>query len=189
MRLFYKIVNAATVVLFVAVIFVSTPRALESNASPLQSIFMIKQLVPQTQTIGLMWNQKKTNTSEILPKIERAAASVGVKIVVEDVEELSEVSQKFWDLRDNYHIQTLWIIEDNTPMSTGVGRNFLVENSVVNGIALFAPTGGWVSAGACASLLSDGNNVKLYVNKKTISALGIKVPDKYLQDMQFLATN
>jgi len=189
MRLFYKVIKPVVIVSFIIAIFIGTPQALESNATPLQSIFMIRQLIPQAQTIGLMWNQSKMNTGDLLPKIERASASIGVKVVIEDVEEISDVSQKFRDLKDNYHIQALWIIDNNEPMSTGIGKDFLVKNTIVNGIALFAPNADWVSSGACASLLSDGGNVKLYVNKKTISALGIKVPDKYLQDTQFVATN
>jgi putative ABC transport system substrate-binding protein len=189
MRPFYKIVEIVVIVLFIAVVFVSTPSALETNATPLQSLFMIKQLIPQAQTVGVMWNQNKTNASELLPKIERASASTGVKVIVEDVEELSDVSQKFRELKDKYQVQAIWIIEDNDPMSSTVGKDFLVKNSIVNGIALFAPNTDWVSSGACAALLSDGSTVKLYVNKKTINALGIRVPDKYLQDTQFIATN
>lgn len=189
MRLFHKIIESFAVVLFVTVVGVNTPSALESSVTPLQAVFMIKQLIPQVQTIGLIWNQGKTNTNEILPKINRASASTGVKVVVEDAEELSDISQKFRDLKDNFHVQAIWIIENNEPMSRPVGQDFLIKNSIVNGIALFAPNPDWVSAGACAALLSDGSNVKLYVNKKTIAALGIKVPDKYLQDTQFVATN
>jgi len=189
MRPFYKTVEIVLFVLFIIAVFFGTPSALETNATPLQSLFMIKQLMPQAQTIGVMWNQDKTNTGDLLPKIERASASTGVKVIVEDVEELSNVSEKFRELKDKYQVQAIWIIEDNDPMSSGVGRDFLIKNSIVNGIALFAPNVDWVSAGACAALLFDGSTVKLYVNKKTINALGIRVPDKYLQDTQFVATN
>ena len=189
MRLFYKVVEFFVVVIFVLAIFVNTPNALETSVTPLQAVFMIKQLIPQVQTLGLIWNQSRTNTNEILPKIERASASTGVKVVVEDAEQMSDVFQKFRDLKDNYHVQAIWVIENVEPMSSDAGIKYLIQNSLVNGIALFAPNADWVSAGACAALLSDGSNVKLYVNKKTITALGIKVPDKYLQDTQFVATN
>lgn len=189
MRLSYKVIRRGAVILLIVVASAGTPCALESNVTPLQSIFIMKELIPQTQTIGLMWNQSMTNTDELLPKIQRASVSVGVKVVIEDVEELSDVSEKFRDLKNNYHIQTLWIIEDNSPMNTGLGKDFLVKNSIINGIALFAPNTDWVSAGACVALLSGGGTVKLYMNKKTITALGIKIPGKYLQDTQFVTTN
>lgn len=189
MHFYSKAIYRATIVLFIIAASAKTPCAVETAASPLQSIFMIKQLIPQTQTIGVIWNQLKTKTDDFLPKIERASASIGVKVVIEDAEELRDVSQKFRELNDKYHVQAIWIIEDDDPMSTELGKDFLIKNSIVNGIALFAPNTNWVSAGACASLLSDGSTVKLYVNKKTITALGIRVPDKYLQDTQFIATN
>ncbi|HUI29742.1 MAG TPA: ABC transporter substrate binding protein [Candidatus Acidoferrales bacterium] len=189
MRFFYNIIKPICVVIFVILISVKTPRAVDSNVTPLQMIFMIKQLIPQTQALGLLWNQTKINSGEYLPKIERASASMGVKVIVEDVEELSDISQKFRDLKDNYHVQAVWVFDNSDPLNSNIAKDFLIKNTIVNGIALFAPNTDWVSAGACASLLSDGSTVKLYVNKKTINALGIKVPDKYLQDTQFIATN
>lgn len=166
------------------------PEALESNVTPLQSLYMIKQLVPQTQTVGLMWNQTKINTSDVMPKIERAAATLGVKVVVEDVEQMPDIPTKFRDLTDNYHIQALWIFQDDPDIigSTN-GKEFLITKSTVGGIALFAPNKDWVTSGACATLILEGGSVKLYVNKKTITALGINVPEKLMPDTQFLATN
>jgi ABC-type uncharacterized transport system substrate-binding protein len=189
MHFYRKAIELATIIIVILLPTAETPDALETAATPLQSIYIIKQLIPQTQTVGVMWNRSRVNTSELMPKIERASAVTGVKVVIEDAEELSDVSQKFRELNDKYHVQAIWINEDDNPMATNVGRDFLIKNSIVNGIALFAPNADWVSAGACASLLSDGSTVKLYVNKKTITALGIKIPDKYLQDTQFIATN
>jgi len=166
-----------------------TPEALESNVTPLQSLYMIKQLVPQTQTIGLMWNQTKVNTSDVMPKIERAAATLGVKVVVEDVEGLSDVPAKFRDLLENYHVQALWIFQNDDVVGSSMGKDFLIKNSTVGGVALFAPNTDWVSAGACATLINEGGTVKLYVNKKTVTALGINIPEKLIPDTQFLATN
>jgi ABC-type uncharacterized transport system substrate-binding protein len=172
----------------IAVMF-GTPEALESNVTPLQAIYMMKQLVPQTQTIGIMWNQNKVNTGDLMPKIERASASVGVKVVIEDVEGITDVSQKFRDLTDNYHVQVIWVFQSDDVIGSSLGRDFLIKNSTVKGIALFAPNTDWVSAGACAALMNEGGTVKLFVNKKTITALGITVPEKFIQDTQFLATN
>jgi len=166
-----------------------TPEAVESNVSPLQSLYMVKQLVPQTQTVGLMWNQTKVNVSDIMPKIDRAAATIGVKVVVEDIEELKDVSQRFRDLTDKYHVQALWVFQDDNIVGSALGKDFLIKNCTVSGIALFAPNTDWVSTGACATLMNEGGAVKLYVNKKTITALGINVPEKLVPDTQFIDTN
>jgi len=180
-----------TVIMLAAALVTPTgaPEALESNVTPLQSLYMIKQLVPQTQTVGLMWNQTRVSTSDLMPKIERAAATLGVKVVVEDVEQLQDVPAKFRDLSENYHIQALWVFQNDDIVGSSMGKDFLIKNSTVGGVALFAPNTDWVSAGACATLMSEGGTVKLYVNKKTITALGINVPEKLIPDTQFLATN
>ncbi len=166
-----------------------TPKALESNATPLQQLYMMKQLFPKTQTVGIMWNQSTVNTADLMPKIQRAAAAVGVKVVIADVEELKDIAQKFRDLTDNYHIQILWILQNDNMVGSSLGRDYLIKNATVNGIAVFAPNTDWVSAGACATLLNEGSDVKLIVNQKTLNALGIKVPEKYIPNTQFLATN
>ncbi len=189
MFLFKKSVGVLILTAVMLAAMFGTPEALESNASPLQSLYMIKQLVSQAQTVGLIWNQAKVNTSDIMPKIERAATSVGVKVVVEDVEDLPDISKKFRDLTDNYHIQVLWVFQNDDIIESSLGKDFLIKNSTVGGIALFAPSADWVSAGACATLMVEGGTVRLFVNKKTITALGINIPEKFIPDTQFLATN
>ena len=186
-RLFYKLMGFFVIVFLVVAGSVDTLNALESSVTPLQAIFMMKQLIPQVQTIGLMWNQRLVNTSDLLPKIERAAGSIGVRVVIEDVEGISEVPEKFRDLKDNRHVQAVWIIDESSPFNAPVAKEYLVKNAIVGGIALFAPNTDWVSAGACTSLSTDGNTLRLYVNKKTIAALGLNVPDKYLQHTEFFA--
>lgn len=184
-RLFYKLMGFFVIVFLIVAVSVDTLNALESSVTPLQAIFMIKQLIPQVQTIGLMWNLSLANTSDLLPKIERAVN--GVKVVIEDVEGISDVPQKFRDLKDNRHVQVLWIIDESSPFNAPVVKDYLVKTAIVDGIALFAPNSDWVSAGACTSLSTDGNTLRLCVNRKTIAALGLNVPDKYLLHTDFLA--
>jgi len=179
---------SALAVIILAALF-GTPEALETNATPLQSLFIMKQLVPQVQTMGILWNQNKVNSGELLPKIERASASTGIKVIVEDVEDLRDVSQKFRELTDNYHVQVIWVFQNDDILGGAVGKDFLIKKSAVGGVALFGPNTDWVTAGACASLMSEGGDVKLYVNQKTINALGIKIPEKLIPSTQFLANN
>ncbi len=189
MRSFRKHSIEAAVLVLMTFVVVSKPETLEPGPTPLQSLFMIKGLIPQVQIVGIMWNDQRADTQDLLPKIDRASATVGVKVVVENVRELAEISQKFRDLTSNYHVQVLWVVENDEITGSSLARDFLIKNTTVNGIALFAPGKDWVSAGACAALQSDGGTVKLFVNQKTISALGIKVPEKFIPNTQFLATN
>lgn len=166
-----------------------TPEALESNATPLQSIYMIKQLMPQTKTIGLMWTQTDENGSGVMNQIKRASASLGVKIVVSDVESLPDVAAQFRDLTESYHVEALWIIHNSDVLSNSTAKGFLIKNATLQGVPLFAPDHDWVSAGACAAVVTDGGSTKLYVNQKTLNALGLKVPESDASVTQVLATN
>lgn len=167
----------------------STPKAAGTSASPLQSLYMIKQLVPNAQTVGVMWNKSAANTSTLLPELNRASAEIGVKVVVEDAEQMKDISDEFRDLVQKYHVQVLWVIENDDPLGNSVSMEYLIKNATLNGVALFAPSTNWVSAGACAALMSEGGKAKLYINKKTLNALGLKVPQQFAQATQFLATN
>lgn len=189
MHSFKNLSVETAIFVLVTMAVLSKPEALGSNPTPLQSLYTMKGLVPQAQTIGIMWNDQRVNTGDLLPKIDRASAAIGVKVVVENIREMTDMSQKFRDLTANYHIQVLWIVQSDEVLGSPLGKDFLIKNSTVNGIALFAPNTDWVSAGACAALLSDGGTVKLFVNQKTITALGIKVPEKFIPNTQFLATN
>ena len=186
-RPIYKLTGFSVIVFLVLAVSVDALNAGESSVTPGQAIYMIKQLIPQVQTIGLMWNRSMENTDDLLPKIERAAITTGVRVVIEDIEGISDIPEKFRDLKDNRHVQVLWIIDESSPFNASVAKDYLVKNAIVNGIALFAPNADWVSEGACTSLSYDGSTLRLCVNKKTISALGLNVPDKYLQHTDFFA--
>ncbi len=167
----------------------ATPHDITTDATPLQTLYMVKQLFPQTKTVGLMWQQTDVNSSDLIPKINRAASAVGVEVVIEDVEKLREVPEQFRDLTQKYHVQVLWIFNSQDMLAGSIAESYLIKNSTMNGVALFAPSADWVSAGACATVLSNGTDANLVVNQKTINALGVKVPAKYVPITQFLATN
>jgi ABC-type uncharacterized transport system substrate-binding protein len=189
MHLLKRFTIQLSVALFMIVALFGTPEALESNATPLQSLYMIKQLLPDVKTVGLMLKQSDENTPDLMNQVKRASASLGVKIVVADVEALPDVAAQFRDLTDSYHIQALWIIRDMDVLTGSIARSYLIKNSTLRGIPLFAPSTDWVSAGACAAVVTDGGNTKLFVNQKTLNALGLKVPEKYASVTQVLATN
>lgn len=189
MHLLKKIAVQLSLVLLVAAALFGTPEALESNATPLQSLFMIKQILPQATTVGLMYKQSADNNGDLLNQVKRASASFGVKIVLADVEALPDVAAQFRDLTGSYHVQAIWVIQNSQVLGSSIARDYLIKNSTLQGIPLFAPNTDWVSAGACAAVVTDGGNTKLYVNQKTLNALGLKVPAKYASVTQVLASN
>lgn len=189
MLLLRKTLTSSALVAAALLALLGTPQAAGTDASPLQSLYMIKQLVPNVRTVGVMWNKSVANTANLLPELNRASAALGVKIVIEDVEQMKDISDKFRDLLQSYHIQVLWIVENDDPFTSSLSKGYLVKNSTLSGVALFAPNPDWVSAGACAALMSVGGKAKLFVNQKTLNALGLKVPQQFAQTTQFLATN
>ncbi len=189
MYLFKRLtIQSAVVIVTVAALF-GTPEALEPAATPLQSVYMIKQLVPHAKTIGLMWKQSDDASSTMIEQIKRASASLGVKIVIADVEALPDVAAQFRDLVESYHVEALWIARNSDVVSNSTARGFLIKNAVLHGIPLFAPDQDWVSTGACAAVVTDGGTTKLFVNQKTLNALGLKVPENDASITQVLATN
>jgi ABC-type uncharacterized transport system substrate-binding protein len=189
MHLFRRLTLQLFAVVVVLATLFGTPAALESNATALQSLYMIKQLVPDVKTVGLLWKQTDEGSSALMDQIKRASASMGVKIVVGDVEGLPDVASQFRDLTDSYHIEVLWIIRNSEVLSSSTAKGFLVKNSALHGVPLFAPDQDWVTSGACAAVVTESNTTKLYVNQKTLNALGLKVPENDASFTQVLATN
>jgi hypothetical protein len=189
MHLFKRLtIQSAVVIVTVAALF-GTPEALEPAATPLQSIYMIKQLLPQAKTVGLMWKQSDDASSTLMDQVKRASASLGVKIVIADVEALSDVAAQFRDLTDSYHVQAIWVARNSEVVSNPTAMGFLIKNSTLHGIPLFAPDQGWVTTGACAAVVTVGGTTKLFVNQKTLNALGLKVPESDAPITEVLATN
>ncbi len=189
MHLFRKVYLPIVATIVLLTVMLGTPQAAGTNATPLQSLYMMKQLVPKATTVGIMWNKSTVDASTLLPEINRASLAVGLKVVIEDVEQIQDVSSKFRDLVQNYHIQVLWVIQGNDLYGSSIVKGYLIKNTTLSGVALFAPGTDWVSAGACAALMSEGGTAKLFVNQKTLNALGLTVPQQYTQATQFLATN
>ncbi len=189
MCLFRKLAFQLSVVLVTMAVLFGSPEALESNVTPLQAIYMIKQLVPNIKSVGLIWKESDESSSAIMDQIKRASGSLRVKIVIADVESLPDVAAQFRDLTDSYHVEALWIIRNADVLANSTAQSFLIKNSALHGIPLFAPDQDWVSAGACAAVVSEGGSTKLYVNQKTLNALGLKVPESDASFTQVLATN
>ncbi len=97
---------------FVMVFFLSyqLPRADVGKASFMQQLYMMKELVPNLTTVGLIWNEGVIDKAALLPKIERASASLGVKVVIANVNSLKDISPEFKNLTANHHIQILWAL-------------------------------------------------------------------------------
>lgn len=169
------------------VLGLQVPHAEETKASPMQQLYLMKELVPGLTTVGLIWNESAVDKAAILPKIERASASLGVQVVIANAEALKDISTEFKKLTGNHHIQVLWVVEDDNVVSSAVGQKFLIQNSVISKIPLIAPTVDWVSKGACLTMQKVAGKTKLVVNPQTAKALSIQLPEKYAPNTEFFA--
>ncbi|HEY9165604.1 MAG TPA: ABC transporter substrate binding protein [Candidatus Kryptonia bacterium] len=173
----------------ITLIAFGSPSALESNASPQQQLFLVKELAPNAKTVGVLLDVSYNPQADLETKIQRASGQLNIKVVVEEISQLNEVAEKFRDLRENYHIQALWIPQNERLIGSQISRDYLIKNCTLNGIPLFAPNTDWVSEGACVALTVDDGEVTLHVNQKTLNALNLKIPDKYIANTQFIASN
>ncbi len=158
----------------------------ENDITPKQYLFMIKELVPGIQTVGIL----RSSSSEMgnwVEKIERAAAVMQVKVVIAGVADLKDVAKQFKNLIETHNIQALWVFEDDQVLNSTVSRKYLIKNANLSKIPLFAPSVDWINEGGCVNLTKEGGKVQLRVNEKTARILNLSIPEKYLPNTEFLA--
>jgi hypothetical protein len=170
------------------VLVAAFPTPLETEVTPLQQLFVMKELKPDVQRVGILWD-KSVSHDDILPQIQRAGASAGVKIFVAAVGEVKDIAPMFRDLVRTSQIDALWIVGTDRVVDTDIARKFLVKSAAEHGLPIFAPSEKWVAEGACVAFRKDGESIRLLVNRAAAQAASVKIPEKYLERTQFLASN
>ena len=151
----------------------------ESDVGMVQQAFFLKKLKPDLERVGVLWKKGAPNQERKLRSIESAAASIQAKLFVAYVEDKSEVPEKFRLLSREHDVQALWIIENDGVVDASVPKEYLIENTVKEGIPLMAPTTSWVDAGAPFTVQEDGGKVQIMLNEPAAVATGLQVPDEY----------
>lgn len=160
------------------------------SASPLQQLYMLKEIQPGIERVGIIWNEDRAESSGLLTQIQQAAASTGVTIFLAYTKEITDVAPAFRDLIRRNDAQAIWILDSDDPVvSSRIGRGFLIKNTTSQGIPLIAPSAGWVEEGAHMSFFHDGTTVRLAVNKRSADAADLTIPTSYLERTDFLAIN
>jgi hypothetical protein len=166
----------------------AAPASPELNVTPLQQLFIIKELKADIKTVGIVWD-KNVGRDDLMPQIQRAAAAAGLKIVISPIADVREIGPTFRDLVRTSGIDALWIVEDDAVVGNAMGRKFLIKSAAEHGLPIFAPSEKWVAEGACVALRKEGSDIQLLVNKAAAQAASVKIPEKYLERTQFLASN
>ncbi|CUU09841.1 putative ABC transport system substrate-binding protein [Candidatus Kryptobacter tengchongensis] len=153
------------------------------RATPLQYLYMMKSLKPEVQKIGVLCDLGKYQG--LIEKLQRSAYSVGVKIIVADVKELKDVSQRFGDLVKN-GVDFIWIFDESDVSAHPIAREFIIKNAILSKIPVAVPNAEFVKEGGLFSLEISGDDVKVYVNNKVANALQITVPENYKERVQYV---
>lgn len=61
----------------------------------LQQMYMMKELLPEMQTAGIIVNGSSVDMAELQQKLERVSATLKIKIVISDARSLKDVSAEF----------------------------------------------------------------------------------------------
>lgn len=154
--------------------------------TPIQQMFILKEMKPDVERVGIIWKEDSPQHEELMPKVQRAAASSEVQAFVAYVESIKDVAPSYRSLKRQHDIDVLWILEDDQALNNDVARDFLVKTATQDGIPLLAPNEAWVDAGAPVSLQQGADDIQILANEAAAAATGLTVPDKY--DTQYLTS-
>lgn len=172
----------ASCIIFMA----ANPNSIGSNSvTPLQQLFVFKELKPDVQRVGIIWNEDSGNRDALMPKIQQASASTGIKIFMANVKELKEIAPQYRRLVRDNDIQALWVVENDGVVDSDIGQKFLLKETTKQGIPIIAPTEDWVNAGATVSLKRAEGQIQLVVNQAAANALSLAIPEKYVERTQY----
>lgn len=165
-------------------------RATEPRITPLQQLFVLKEIKPDLERVGIIWNEHSATSSGLLEQLNRASASTGVRLFIAYANELQDIAPRYRDLIRQNDVQAIWVLDGSDPVVTSrIGREFLIKQTASQGIPLVAPSDDWVEAGAHLSFHHDGDGVRLKVNKRSADAAALTIPDSYMTRTEFLAAN
>ena len=161
-----------------------------TSVSPLQQLFVLKEIQPDIERVGIIWTEDRASASGLLTQIQQASAWTGITVFLSYTKEITDVAPAYRDLIRKNDVQAIWILDDEDPIvSSRIGREFLIKNTASQGIPLIAPTSGWVENGAHISFFHDGSTVRLTVNKRSADAAALSIPQRYHERTEFLAVN
>ncbi len=174
-----------------SILLVSHPRfyANSANVTPLQQLYVMRELISDLHTVGILMNKNAVDGKTILPRLQRASAQMGLKIVIAEIEKLSDIAKRFRNLTDNHQVEAVLILGNDNIISSEISKKYLIKQTILNNIPLFAPAREWVSEGAFLHIYKEGNKTVLFVNKKTAEVLSVTIPEKYLESTRFFALN
>ncbi len=160
-----------------------------NGATIIQQMFVIKELKPAVERVGIMLDPNVSSVEKLMPQIQRAGASTGVKVFLTEVKDLKDVAPRYRKLIRDHEIQALLIVNGEGVMGNPIARSFLIKNATTASIPVFAPDADWINEGASVSITKVNGSISLLVNRAAASATALQIPEKYLERTEYLAVN
>lgn len=157
--------------------------AFSQQATPLQYLYVMKSFKPQAQKVGILCELSKYQG--LVDKLQRAGFSAGVKIIIGDIKELKDVSQRFEELIKK-GIDFLWIIDEKDISASQIVREYILKNALLNLVPVAVPDAEFVKEGGLFSIETSGDEVTIYVNNKVVNALKLSIPENYKERVHYV---
>lgn len=159
--------------LLIIVIFATILHA-QSNAPYAQQIAVVKKMKGDIATIGVLTT---TLSEKSIEQMGRAATGLGVKIILAQPKEASELPSLYKKLVKEKGVQLLWIPDPNDKLMIGVGFEFLRENALPDKIGIIVPDQALVMTGGLCSIITEGGKLRVVVNQRIAQMIGAIIPN------------
>jgi len=157
------------------------------SAGLVQQMFFLNKMRPDIERVGLIWKQGAANQEKMIERANRAVASIEGKLYVGYVEDESGVAEQFRVLTRKHDVQAIWVIENDGVVNASAPREYLIKNTIKEGIPLVAPSRDWVDAGAPVTIAESGGAIQILLNEQAAKATALEVPEKYQSNTELIA--
>ncbi len=140
--------------------------------TPLQQVFILKQLNPQIRKIGILCDLSKRG--DLPERLARISAQLQVKIIIKDTPELKNVLKNFRYLVNVQGAEVVWIFPDPA-LTHPSARRYLIKEAVSSRVMLIAPDSEMVQKGATLFAEKSADQIKVHVNSKAMQLLGLDI--------------
>ena len=150
-------------------------------------MFFLNKMRPDVERIGLIWKRGAADQEKTIERANRAVASINSKLYVGYVEDKSDVAEQFRVMTREHDVQAIWVIENDGVVNAAAPREYLIKNTIRQGIPLVAPSRDWVDAGAPVAIAKNGEAIQILLNEQAAKATALKVPEKYQSNTELIA--
>ena len=143
-----------------------------TSISPLQQVFLLKQLKPELARIGILCDLRQH--PELPDRLARISAQLGVKVIIKDTHRLKNVLKNFKYLVYKQAVEVVWIFPDKVLIHPSAMR-YLIKEAVSARVLLIAPDSDMVKKGATLFAEKNANQIKVHLNSKAMELLGLDI--------------